>query len=373
MALYLLSLQQIAAYLRSAGRSFSQRRDTRMPLVTLLRLKSAEMALVQLRTPIRIGITVAVVGFLLWRVPVTGLWAALAGIHRIWLLPATAAVFAMLAVRWFRWHALLGAAGVRSSQVASARSLLGGFALGAVMPGRLGELGRFLFVPGGDRARVILLNIIDRALDMWALGTFMVASLFLVVPHPPALVAVGVWMSVLPFVFGLPRIVARLGGLPWWNDALRAQLRAAGATLPNLRVSSYAVLAILSTGLDLLVFYFLLRAFQDVGFSIAVATFSWIIMAGGLPVSLGGLGTREGVAALLLARFAVAPAIALDVALLLFAFTSLLPALIGGAWLLISKIAGAARCTGNLSGVESKSVWRIDLQRGLEGAPRPNT
>ncbi len=332
-----------------------------------VRLKSVEMALVQLRTPIRIGATAVVVGFLLWRVPVSELWSTLAGIERIWLLPATAAVFGMLAVRWFRWHALLGAAGVRASQVGSARSLLGGFALGAIMPGRLGELGRFLFVPGSDRARVILLNIIDRTLDMWALGTYMVASLFLVVPHPPAIVAVCVWMSVLPFVFGLPRIVARLGGLPWWNDALRAQLRAAGETLPSLRVSGYAVLAILSTGLDLLVFFFLLRAFQDVGFTIALATFPWIIMASGLPVSLGGLGTREGAAALLLARFGVAPAIALDVAFLLFAFTSLLPALIGGAWLLVSQTAGAADRSASRSEVESKSVWQIDLQRSLEG------
>jgi uncharacterized membrane protein YbhN (UPF0104 family) len=317
-------------------------------------------------------VTVAAFAVLLWRVPATGLWSALTEIMRIWLLPATVAVVAMLAVRWIRWHTLLRAGGVSSSAIASARSLLGGFALGVIMPGRLGELGRFLFVPGSDRARVILLNIIDRALDMGALGTFMVASLFLLVPHPPALLAVGVWLSVLPFMIGLPRIVARLGGLPWWNEGLRTQLRVSGETLPKLRVSKYAVLAILSTGLDLVAFYSLLRAFQVMEFNVALATFPWIVVAGGLPVSLGGLGTREGVAALLLARFAVTPAVALDVALLLFAFTGLLPALIGGVWLLVSQAAGAAPRSRNLPAAESKSAWRIDLQRALEGESRPN-
>jgi uncharacterized membrane protein YbhN (UPF0104 family) len=328
---------------------------------------------VRLATLARIAVTAAAVGVILWRVPLAGLWSTLTEIQGIRLLPVVAAVCAMLVVRWIRWHALLGAGGVQSSEIASARSLMGGFALGAVMPGRLGELGRFLFVPVADRARVILLNLIDRALDMWALGTFMVGSLFLIVPHPAALFAVCVWLTVLPFMIGLPAIVSRLGGLPWWGEALRDQLRVAGKTLATLRVSRYAILALVSTGLDLLAFYSLLRAFQDVRFGVALATFPWIVTAGGLPVSVSGLGAREGVAAVLLARFSIPPTVALDVSLLLFAFTGLLPAIIGLVWHLTSRGSGCANRANNLRGTDWKSGWRFELERCLGGEPRLDT
>jgi uncharacterized membrane protein YbhN (UPF0104 family) len=200
----------------------------------------------------------------------------------------------------------------------------------------------------------------------------MVGSLFLVVSHPPALFAVCVWLSVLPFMLGLPRIVSRLGGLPWWGQALREQLGVAGRTLGTLRVSRYAILALVSTGLDLLAFYSLLRACQGVGFDVAVATFPWIVMAGGLPVSLGGLGAREGVAAVLLTRFAIPPTVAVDVALLFFAFTSLPPATIGGTWYLVSQSGRGAHRFGNSLATEWKPGWRIELQRCLEGEPPLN-
>ncbi|MBI1940140.1 MAG: flippase-like domain-containing protein [Acidobacteria bacterium] len=322
---------------------------------------------------LRVGVTAAALGIILWRVPLEALWSVLADIDPAWLLPASGAVCAMLFIRWIRWHALLRAGGVECSEVVSARSLMGGFALGAVMPGRLGELGRCLFMPGTDRARVVLLNIVDRALDMWALGTFMVGSLFLVVSHPPALIAVCFWLTVLPFMIGLPRIVARLGGLPWWGEALREQLRAAGSSMETLRVVRYATLALLSTGLDLLAFYFLLRAFQDVRFVVALATFPWIVTAGGLPISVGGLGTREGVAAILLARFAIPASVALDVSLLLFAFTGLLPAIIGLVWHLASQGSGSANRANNLQAADWKSGWRFELERCLEGEGRLNT
>jgi uncharacterized membrane protein YbhN (UPF0104 family) len=87
----------------------------------------------------------------------------------------------------------------------------------------------------------------------------------------------------------------------------------------------------------MLTFYFLLCAFQSVPLKAALATFPWIVMAGGLPISVGGIGPREGVAALLLARYAVPSAVACDAGLLIFVFSALLPALVGGAWLAVSN------------------------------------
>ena len=321
---------------------------------------------------LRIGATSAIVALIVRRVPIQKLGAALAQIEPIWLLPVLGSILAMLLVRWARWHALLGAGGVESSRTASAGSLLGGFALGAVMPGRLGEMGRFLFVPARHRPRVILLNLIDRTLDTWALVTFAVGSLFLIAPRPAALIAVCVWMSLLPFVLGLPRIVSKLGGLPWWSEGLRAKLRAAAETLPNLRVGGYASISLLSTGCDLLAFFFLIRAFQDIRLGVVLATFPWIVMAAGLPLSVGGLGTREGAAAILLSRFAIPASVALSASLLLCVFGSLLPALVGTAWHFFSHNLGVLRRSNGFRELTWESEGQIELHSGLQSEPRLN-
>lgn len=65
----------------------------------------------------------------------------------------------------------------------SLRTLFGGFALGLVTPGRLGELARCVFVCEENRTQVALLTLLDRILDFWALLTLMEASPFFLVPR----------------------------------------------------------------------------------------------------------------------------------------------------------------------------------------------
>jgi len=287
---------------------------------------------------LRIGITSALVAFIAWRVPVAALWSALENLNTRWLWAALASVLAMLAARSFRWHRLLAAGGIQVARSDAVKSLLGGFALSAVTPGRTGELGRCLFVNDSDRPQGFLLNVLDRALDMWALATCAVAGLVALAPRPYGAFALAVWLALLPVGIGLPRLVANLHELPWWGENFRERLRAAGQSLQTISSAPFAALAMMSTSLDLLTFFFLLRALQPVSFRAALVTFPWIVLAGGLPISVGGVGPREGVAALLLARYAIPAATACDAALLLFVFSGLLPALIGTFWLMVAQL-----------------------------------
>ena len=88
-------------------------------------------------------------------------------------------------------------------------------------------------------------------------------------------------------------------------------------------------MALAAMGLELSSFHFLLRVFSPTGFATAVATYPYIALAGDLPLSFGGVGIREGVAALLLSPYAVPPAAAVDAALLWFVFGILFPAVLG--------------------------------------------
>lgn len=292
---------------------------------------------VRLMPWIRLGISAAAAACLFWRLSPGALRLALWNFDAQQLLPALSCAAAMLAVRAYKWHQLLdgGTKGVQPRD--SFRSLLGGFALGVVIPGRLGELGRCLFSVESDRPRVALLNLLDRALDSWALLTCGVASLFLVAPRPVAVFGIAVWLAALPLAVGLPTLISALARLPRWPKRMGAQLAAAASTLTRVRTPRFAILSLGSTCLDLMLLFFLLRGFQQVDFAVALATFPWIVMAGGLPISLSGLGVREGAAALLLARYALPPAAAVNVALLLFLFSALLPAALGGIWLLADR------------------------------------
>jgi glycosyltransferase 2 family protein len=219
----------------------------------------------------------------------------------------------------------------------SLRSLFGGFALSLVIPGRLGELGRCYFAVEPARARVALLNLLDRAFDEWALLSFALASLFFIVARPAAIFGVGVWLAALPVVLGLPTLIASLCAWPRWPEGARAQIAAATPDVTRVRTAPLALLSLASTFLELLLLFCLLRAFHPVEFSVALATYPWITMAAGVPLSLSGLGVREGAAAMLLPRYGIPPAAAVGVGLLMFALNALLPGALGGLWLLADR------------------------------------
>lgn len=294
-------------------------------------------------TPImRVGFSAGLVALILWRVPVQAMCSAIQDLDGSWLWMALASALATLAIRTLKWQRLLQAVGSRLSGRDVMLSLFGGFALGVVTPGRLGEFGRCMFIPETKRGAVISLNVLDRLFDSWSVATYAVVSLFLAGRRPPAIIALAVWMAFIPVVHGLPRLISHLEDAPWWGKTFGPQLRNAGPALGKIAMAPFAGWALLSTSLDVITFYFLLSAFHPTGFMTAPATYPWIVMASGIPLSLGGLGLREGAAALLLSHYAITAAVATDVALFLFAFLSLLPALCGGILLLLARKGNGA-------------------------------
>jgi uncharacterized membrane protein YbhN (UPF0104 family) len=310
---------------------------------------------------VRAGSSIGVLAIILWRVPVGALWFALQDLDGQWLWPALAAALAALAIRTIKWKQLLQTGESPTSTWAAMRSLFGGFALGVVTPGRLGEFGRYLFIPEAERSEVVSLNVLDRFLDSWSVVTFAVLSLFFAGPRPAGLIAVMAWLAFIPVVQGLPRLVSCFRDSPKWNRILGAQLRNASPALDKIAVAPFAGWSLLSTSFDVTTFYFLLRAFHPVGFIVAPATYPWIVMASGIPLSIGGLGLREGTAAVLLAHYSIPPAVATDVSLFLFAFLSLLPGTCGGILLLLEAVENRAR-PAKFRSVQLSSNLREDLQ-----------
>ena len=287
-------------------------------------------------------LSLGIIAVIIWRVPFGGLRAAFRSLEMGSLFLALFSLLVSLALRTYRWHGLMSAAGKRCLRQ-SLRSLFGGFALGLMTPGRLGELGRFVFVREHERAQVALLTVFDRLLDFWALLTAMGASLFFVAPRPVAVFGVAVWLALLPVVMGFPALVLHLSKLAQKSRHFREHFVEATAGMPLLRTPWFATLSVGTVVLELASFFFLLRAFFPIQCSAAIATYPYIMLAGDLPVSFGGVGVREGAAALLLSPYSVPSGAAVGASLVWFLFAMLVPAGLGAIWLIVERATAPPR------------------------------
>ncbi len=281
-------------------------------------------------------LSLGVVAVIFWRVPFAGVREAFRNLEMGSLFLALFCLLVLLFLRAYKWHRLMATAGhVHLRQ--SLRSLFGGFALGLITPGRLGELGRCVFVREEERAQVALLTIFERLLDSWALLTSVGASLFLLAPRPAAVLGVAVWLALLPVVMRFPALVSHFAKLARKSRYFRGHFMEAAVGMPPVSTPRFAIMAVGAMWAELASFFFLLRAFSPTGFTTALATYPYIVLAGDLPVSFSGVGVREGAAALLLSPYAVPSGAAVDASLVWFVFAMLMPAAMGALWLVVER------------------------------------
>lgn len=294
-------------------------------------------------------ISFGVFAVIVWRVPLTGVSAAFHNMGMGGLSLAIICFLGLLALRAYKWHGLMTAAG-NGHLRRSLRSLFGGFALGLITPGRLGELARCVFVRHEERAQVALLTFLDRLLDFWALLTLVAISLFWVASRPVAVVGVLVWLVLLPVVMKFPALVTQLAKLARKSPHLRGHFSEVAGDMPQVAMPRFAILAVCAMGMEMTSFFFLLRAFSPAGFATVVATYPYIVLAGDLPVSISGVGVREGAAALLLSSYSVPTGAAVGASLMWFVFAILVPAALGAFWLLAERAESWRRRSHTLGG-----------------------
>lgn len=273
----------------------------------------------------------AFVLWLAWKFYDKELWGAWGHVKAPWLACALASTLVTLMVRYAKWHWLLAEDRVPSGRAESARSLFGAYALASVTPGRLGDFGRCMFMGEGRRARTLLYTLVDKAFDLWAISSLAIASLFLFVSRGLALGATAAWLGLIPLGIFASR---------WMLNEKRFSARLIrfqeiGRALWKVSARWFSGLAVLACLIDMLTLFSLLHAFHNAGFKVAFATYPWLMIAGSLPISIGGVGPREGLSALLLPLFSVPAAQAINVSLIFFALTAILPAIFGAGWMIV--------------------------------------
>jgi uncharacterized membrane protein YbhN (UPF0104 family) len=259
------------------------------------------------------------------------------------LLLALFLVLPNLLLQGWKWHLLVRARAPRASYGAALRSVVAAMGVGLITPGRVGEVVRGNFLGCGDPLTLSAAFIIDKALNIVPL--LLVAG---ALAHATAGVLAGApWWAAAAAAFWL--ILRPQAGQRWLQrispaaDTRRGRFLSAFATADPATVFAATLLSCLIYALVCGQFALLLQALAPgAPWSAAAAAFLAINLAGSLPFTPAGLGTREAGAVVALEPFGIGAAAAVNASLLLFIGNLVLPA-IAGAWFL----AGAGRAGGD--------------------------
>lgn len=270
-------------------------------------------------------------------VKVVGVQALVANLRSVRVLPLVAAfalTFPLIAVRIWKWGYVMSAGGLRlpSRQVTS--SFLAGMWLGLIVPGRIGELGRALYLGEGRRAQGLGFAILDRIFDLAVTVLGGSLAYWAVFGGLKGILATAISLAICVLVAFLPPLwpigERWLGALPLKRVTVPA-FRAA----TSLRASAAfwcLLLGAISLFLGGWQFHLIMLGLRPVGFLASLLAFPASLMAGVIFPTTSGVGAREGVTAALLSKLYQIPEVTAAGAVasfLCFFLNSVLPAVLG--------------------------------------------
>jgi uncharacterized membrane protein YbhN (UPF0104 family) len=262
-------------------------------------------------------------------------------LHPGWLAVAIALIPINIGLQFLKWHALLRLAQPQCPAQVSLYSLFAGFPLGLLTPGRWGELGRAMYVPQLPREEVFFLSAMDKIhallVNAWVGGLALVYLIYKnLLPGKWSWFA---WFAAIIFLFLsiallLPSLLCR-----WRNVLRRPSLKEDRPGTEEWQVAVPRLIAIYLYSLLFVVIYcaqmaILVRGIFAVDFTPALAGAAAIFfLKNALPLTIGELGVREGLAVYFFTALHVPAAAALQASLMLFLFNLVLPALAGLLWI----------------------------------------
>ena len=264
-----------------------------------------------------------------------------------WLVGSIAVAVILFLGRAWKWRLLIASLDSSISFKQACTSYLGAMPLALVTPGRLGELSRCLFLPQksvhnlAGAGRVMM----DNWTDFLAVLVWSTLGAYLLWGWPGAILGIAaslifnqlkLWLKVLRYLLNKLTLIhsqkkmVLLRGMGLLKERIEQEF----PSLENLSTRDYTAsvtLGILLYGLEWLQLAFLLRflGFTPHNFLILGGLMALATLANSIQVTIAGVGVREGLAVLLLAKAGVDYRVALVAAFIQFALNLMVPALLG--------------------------------------------
>lgn len=282
---------------------------------------------------VRYAVTAVLLTLIVLKVHPERVFNAVGSANLVYLVLALALTLPFLYLKVVRWHVMLEVAGIRATFSEATFSLIAGMGFALVTPARLGEIVRGAYLRDSQKLKIAGLVLVDKAFDVLVLVILSAAG---------AWTTIGWWAGaglLCAALVGLlvvyrpreaharaRRISSRLPGTAKIDSVLSGLEALSPAT-----TTFFLALTALSFAVVLLQFGLILLSWRSWSPDIVFLTFPLVVLTNVLPITIGGLGVREGAAVLLLGHYGVSPAHAALAAFLMFTVNTALPGLIGAA------------------------------------------
>ncbi len=270
-----------------------------------------------MKLALRLGLTLLVLGLVLWLAQPKAVLAALRGVQPGWLALAVAALAGQIALSALRWRVTARALGHDVPQAWALREYGLSVAVNTFLPGGvLGDLGRILRSRSLGWQGAAATVVIERLAGQVALGVVALAGLGLWLGAKGLALGVLGLMAVLVALWVAPRLRSLFGrawlGSGVWGRQLGLTLAILAANLGGFWAAAQSVGVVL-----------------DPAATVALVPLTLLAML--IPLTINGWGVREGIAAALwplwgiAAAQAVAASVAFGLACMGAALIGLLP------------------------------------------------
>jgi len=239
-----------------------------------------------------------------------------------------------LGLQYIKWLLLLRQIDRHIQPAAAWHSLLAGYPLGLITPGRWGEIGRGFFLPAYPSVTIAALAAIDKITNfvciviLGGIGAAILtpSGLLLNFPAPIFLPLAILLIVLLIAIFSLPSIKKfLLRKLGRGNSPFEFIHEFDAKLLTKLFGLSFLFVLTFSAQ-----FVILVSGLHPVPISDGLAAaFSTFFIQSVVPVSIGDLGIRESAAAFFFGKLGVVPHLAFDAGLMLFIINMLMPSALG--------------------------------------------
>ena len=230
----------------------------------------------------------------------------------------------------YKWRLMVHGSGIAVTWRRALISFLGGMGIGLVTPMRVGELSRIFFL-AGKREVLLGIALVDKAIDLESLLLLAIIGCALAfgIIHTAIFgllssIVLGFILFPAQYTWVISRIIHYLP----YKQKIKGML-ASIESLPTKLTMSCLAIRLLICVIDMMQFGLLITAFGSVEPMAILAAYPLVMLVNTFPVTISGIGLREGTAAILLSFFGVPAAVAVSASFMLFCINTLFPGIIG--------------------------------------------
>lgn len=281
---------------------------------------------------VRLAATVGLVAVIVWRSEPQRLAGSFGRIGVTDILAALALTIPFLILKALRWQLILRNARVEATFVEAMVSLVGGMALALITPARLGEIARVAYLRDNRKLRLSALVLLDKFFDVLALVLLAVAGAWVLLgPIVGTIFALGAVVG-LCFVYR-PQLFGPVVGLLERKLPLAGRTREVMSSLEPLTpvaTSGYLAISLAAFAIVIAQFAIILHGpAPHLNPDASILTFPLVVLTNVVPLTIAGLGIREGASVLLLGHYHVSVAVASVAAFMMFVVNTAVPGFVG--------------------------------------------